>query len=212
MAKPNRLDDAFLNIIQDWTMMVHEGAASAVELIMSNSGEYLTAEQQKAVTDFHDLYFGEEGVAESKESVNREVDDLMDAIQAEMASGVPAADLSGIKEDEHAKQARLSLSGVQKKLETIIQLETGLKDKLVPVLTSMQFEDTLKQRLERMIGAWRTSLESLPATAEDVSTVAEKIGKSLGSAIEREAFYPVVLKRAAPKDVVDDLTMFESFS
>lgn len=212
MAKPNRLDDAFLNIIQDWTMMVHEGAASAVELIMSSSGEYLTAEQQKAVTDFHDLYFGTAGVAESKEAVNREVDDLMDAIQAEMASGVPAADLSGIKEDEQAKQARLSLSGVQKKLETIIQLETGLKDKLVPVLTSMQFEDALKQRLERMVGAWKTSLEALPATADEVSTVAEKIGKSLGSSVEREAFYPVVLKRAAPKDVVDDMTMFEAFS
>ncbi len=212
MSKPNTLDDAFLKIINEWTAMVAEGAASAVKLIMNSSGDYLTVEQQKAVTDFHNLYFGTEGVSESKEAVNREVDDLMDAIQAKMAGGVPAEDFGSIKEDESAKQARLSLSGVQKQLETIIQLETGLKDKLVPVLSSMQFADSLKQRLARMINCWEMSLEAMPATEEQVSTVAEKIGKSLSSSVEREAFYPVVLKREAPKDVVDEMTMIEAFS
>ncbi len=212
MAAGNILDEAFLKIIHDWTLLVTEGASNAVELIMNSSGDYLSSEQQKAVTDFHDLYFGAEGVAESKEAVNREVDDLMDAIQAEMAGGGAEASLSNIAENDDAKQARLSISGVQKQLETIIQFETGLKEKLVPVLTSMQFEDGIKQRLTRMVDGWKSSIDAMPTSADAVAAVAEKIGKSLGSAVEREAFYPTVLKRPAPKDIVDDMTMFEAFS
>jgi hypothetical protein len=208
MGTANILDDAFLNILQDWAALVSEGASGAVEMIMTSSGAYLSEDQQKAVLDFHNLYFGSDGVSESKEAVNREVDDLMDVIQAEMAGG----SLSNIKENEDAKQARLSLSAVQKRLETIIQLETGLKDKLVPVLTSMQFEDVLKQRLTRMVSGWKSSIDAMPTSAEDVAAVAEKIGTSLGTTVEREAFFPVVLKRPAPKDVVDDMSMFEAFT
>jgi hypothetical protein len=210
MGKGQNLDEAFLKIVHDWAQLISEGAGSAVEKILSSSGDYLSADQQKAVSDFHDLYFASGSVVESKEAMNREVDDLMDAIQAEMAGGAPAISL--VKEDEDAKRTRLSLSGVQKQLETIIQLETGLKDKLVPVLTSMQFEDAIKQRLTRMVDGWKWSLEAQPQSADAVAAVAEKIGSSLGSAVERQAFYPNVLKREAPKDLVDDITMFEAFS
>jgi hypothetical protein len=209
MAAGKKIDDSFLSILRDWAEMTSVAAAGAVEMILRNSGEYLSSEQQKAVSDFHDLYFSDADVAASKEAMNREVDDLFDAVQAEMAGGA-SANMSAVRESDDAKRTRLSLSGVQKQLETIIQLENGLKEKLVPVLTSMQFEDAIKQRLQHMADGWRLVLSSPPKTDADVTVMAEAIAKTLSSATERQAFYPNVLKRPAPKDVVDDLTLFES--
>ena len=210
MAGGNKIDDAFLSIMRDWAEMTSVAAAGAVEMILRNSGEYLSSEQQKAVSDFHDLYFSDADVAASKEAMNREVDDIFDAVQADMAGGGAAADLRAVKENDEAKRTRLSLSGVQKQLETIIQLETGLKEKLVPVLTSMQFEDAIKQRLQHMVEAWNFSLTSPPKSEAEVTTMAESIAKTLSSAVERQAFYPNVLKRPAPKDIVDDMTLFDA--
>lgn len=210
MAGGNKIDDAFLSIMRDWAEMTSVAAAGAVEMILRNSGEYLSSEQQKAVSDFHDLYFSDADVAASKEAMNREVDDIFDAVQADMAGGGAAADLRAVKENDEAKRTRLSLSGVQKQLETIIQLETGLKEKLVPVLTSMQFEDAIKQRLQHMVEAWNFSLTSPPKSEAEVTAMAESIAKTLSSAVERQAFYPNVLKRTAPKDIVDDMTLFDA--
>ena len=210
MAGGNKIDDAFLSIMRDWAEMTSVAAAGAVEMILRNSGEYLSSEQQKAVSDFHDLYFSDADVAASKEAMNREVDDIFDAVQADMAGGGAAADLRPVKENDEAKRTRLSLSGVQKQLETIIQLETGLKEKLVPVLTSMQFEDAIKQRLQHMVEAWNFSLTSPPKSEAEVTTMAESIAKTLSSTVERQAFYPNVLKRPAPKDIVDDMTLFDA--
>ena len=178
MAGGNKIDDAFLSIMRDWAEMTSVAAAGAVEMILRNSGEYLSSEQQKAVSDFHDLYFSDADVAASKEAMNREVDDIFDAVQADMAGGGAPADLRAVKENDEAKRTRLSLSGVQKQLETIIQLETGLKEKLVPVLTSMQFEDAIKQRLQHMVEAWNFSLTSPPKSEAEVTAMAESIAKT----------------------------------
>jgi hypothetical protein len=210
MTVGHLLDDAFLAIIKEWTELTTSCAEGAVTSILKNSGEYLSNEQQKAVQDFHDLYFGGGDVVATKEAMNREVDDLVDAIQNEMAGGGDVSKLSAVKEDEDAKRSRLSLSGVQKQLETIIQLETGLKEKLVPVLTNMQFEDAIKQRLSRMVQAWNLSLEAAPETSQEAMNLGELIGKTLGSAVERRAFYPSVLQREAPKDAIEDMSLFDA--
>ena len=211
MAVGRTLDDAFLSIMNDWCDLVSAGAEGAVEMILKNSGEYLSVDQQKAVADFHDLYFSDGDVSASKEAMNREVDDLVDAIQAQLSSGTPVDVSATVGEDDDAKRTRLSLSGVQKQLETIIQLETGLKEKLVPVLTSMQFEDAIKQRLKRMSQGWQACLELPPEGPDEAKSMGEQIGKTLGSAIERAIFYPNVLKRDPPKDAVEEMSLFEAF-
>jgi hypothetical protein len=210
MGEVRLLDDAFLSIMKDWTELTTSCAEGAVASILKNSGEYLSTDQQRAVQDFHDLYFGDGDVTATKEAINREVDDLVDAIQNELATGADASKLKSLKEDEDAKRSRLSLSGVQKQLETIIQLETGLKEKLVPVLTSMQFEDAIKQRLSRMVQAWHLSLDATPETAQDVEVIGEQIAMTLGSAAERQAFYPNVLQREPPKDAIEDMSLFDT--
>ena len=204
------IDKIYLSIICDWVSMTSATAEAAVEKIISNSGEYLSDEQQKSVSDFYDLYFTEGDVAASKEAMNREVDQLVEAIQAELASGRDPNALKGVTESEDGKRTRLSLSGVQKQLETIVQLETGLKDKLVPVLTSMQFEDVIKQRLNRIADAWKISIESFPETEEDCQCLAEDIGARLATQLEREIFFPIVLGREAPVGEAEQITFFDS--
>jgi hypothetical protein len=210
MGTGRLLDDTILSILNDWVGLTTSAAENAVAMILQNSSEYLSEEQQKAVSDFHALYFADGDLAANKQAMNREVDALFDAIQAEVAAGGDFKSLNSIAESDDAKQERLSLSGVQKQLETIIQLETGLREKLVPVLTSMQFEDALKQRLGRMVDAWKASLEAPPATQDDIQVLGERIAKKLGSKAEREAFYPKILKRPAPKDLVDEITLFDA--
>ena len=204
------VDKIFLAVISDWIAMTSVAAEAAVEKIISNSGEYLSDEQQKAVSDFHDLYFADGEVNASKEAMNREVDNLVDQIQAEIDSGRDPYALSSVQESDDAKRTRLSLSGVQKQLETIVQLETGLKEKLVPVLTSMQFEDAIKQRLNRIADAWKKSIDGAPESDEDCRWIAEDIAARLGTPLERQTFYPAVLGREAPKEELETITFFDS--
>lgn len=212
MSNQLNLDEKFFSILHEWTELSGQCAESAVLMILNNSGEYLTDEQQKAVTNFHDLYFSDGDVASSKESMNREVDDLIDAIRTEMDTGKKSNYEFRVNEDDDAKKTRLSLSGVQKSLETIIQLESGLKDKLVPVLTSMQFEDTIKQRLRRLVMAWEMSFKGPINSQDEIVAVAEAIGLRLGSQVERDAFYPNVLKREPPRDAVEEITFLDSLT
>lgn len=212
MSQDLNVDEVFLKLMTDWTLLSSHSAEQAVMKILNNSGEYLSDEQMKAVSNFHDLYFEDDEVSNSKEDMNREVDDLIDAIR----SGADESDIDAIAhrvdEDEDAKKTRLSLSGVQKSLETIIQLEDGLRDKLIPVLTSMQFEDTIKQYLNRLVFAWKTSIESGMDKPEDVAEVAERIAMRLGTQYEREVYYPRVLGQEAPEEEVEEITFLDSLT
>lgn len=212
MSKHSNVDEVFLKLLTDWTQLSAHSAEQAVMKILNNSGEYLSDEQMKAVSNFHDLYFEEDEVSNSKEVMNREVDDLIDAIRSGMGEDEIDAIANKVDEDEDAKKTRLSLSGVQKSLETIIQLEDGLRDKLIPVLTSMQFEDTIKQYLSRLVYAWKTSLESDMDTPEQVAAVAESIALRLGTQYEREVYYPKVLQREAPEEEVEEITFLDSLT
>lgn len=212
MTLGRSLDDAFLDIVSDWVKLTTSSAEKAVQTILQSSGQYLTGDHKNALSDFYTLYFADADLDNSKQSINRDVDELFDVIQAKIASEGDAADLSGIEERAEAKQARLSLSGVQKQLETIIQMEAGIKQKLLPVLSSMQFEDALRQRLTRMEQAWRQILAEDPKDDASFQDVSEKIAKSLGSSAERQAFFPSVLKKSPPKEMIDELTFFDTLS
>ena len=210
MAEIFNLSTKFFDIFRDWTSLSSQSAENAVEKILNNSGEYLADEQMKAVSNFHELYFAEADVSESKDAMNREVDDLIDAIQSQMDSGVPTNVPEKVIEDEDAKKTRLSLSGVQKSLETIITLEDGLREKLIPVLTSIQFEDVIKQRLSRLSMAWEVSIRSPLKDSNEIEKVGETIAERLGTSVERASFYPNVLKKQAPDEEVEEVTFLDS--
>lgn len=212
MSDLQTLDQAFVSIVGDWTKLAASCAEGAVTNILQNSREYLSSDHQKALQDFHGLYFVDGDMASSKEAMNREVDDLFDAIQGEMSAGGDLSQFASVKEDEDAKRTRLSLSGVQKHLESIIQMESGVKDRLFPILTSMQFEDAIKQRLTRLAQIWQLAVDCTPENATDIEAVNHQILGLLGSKSERNSFYPIVLNMEPPKDQIEDLSWFDSIS
>lgn len=211
MENRHKIDEIFLSILGDWVSLITETAEGSVSSILNHSREYLSVEQRKALIDFHDLYFSQSELSVTRDVMNKDVDDLFEAIKADISAGGDGAKVTSIAESNTAKQARLSLSGVQKQLETIIQLEVGLKEKLLPVLSNMQFEDALRQRLTRMLGAWKISLETSPIEDSSIKELGNKIAKTLGSKVEREAFYPLVLGQEAPKDAVESIVIFDTF-
>jgi hypothetical protein len=74
----------------------------------------------------------------------------------------------------------------------------------------MQFEDALRQRLTRMEEAWKILLGADPKDDRTFNDMMAKIAKNLGSSAEREAFFSTVLKKPAPKEMIDEMTFFDT--
>jgi hypothetical protein len=58
--------------------------------------------------------------------------------------------------------------------------------------------------------AWKKSIEGAPESEEDCIWIAEDIASRLGTPLERQAFYPIVLGREAPKEELQQITFFDS--
>lgn len=200
-----QLDDLFLNILGSLIGDITREAGTSAEKVLELSGGFLSEKAQKAVTQFHQLYFGSAAVEKAKADVNADVDRLFDAIQNEVAKGANN-DAIGQKvaENKDMKEARLRLSGVQKELETLIRLDAGIREKLTPVLTCMQFEDMVRQRLEHVLIAWQAIVEGMGADGVlDVELLQVEIDANLSSTDERADFYRIVMKKAPPADDLD---------
>ena len=149
---------------------------------------------QSTLQDFHELYFGNETKLQTTANeVNAEVDHILDDLKEKISAGQVIGE-SDIDEGEAEKENRLSISGLQKRLETIISLDEGIKEKLIPVLHSMQFEDFLNQRLSHIKKIWTTIMDREEAGSKlDVEALKESLSKVPTSVVEREAFYKIVL-------------------
>ncbi len=86
----------------------------------------------------------------------------------------------------------------------MISLNADFRERLVPVLSSMQFEDALNQRLSHIELAWTTTIEALAGEDRPIEDVARQIASSLSSDAERQIFYSVVLKEEPPAGLGED--------
>lgn len=200
-----QLDDLFLQIFEAMTAEVTKVSAAAAEQVLQLSGSFLSERAQKAVSQFHNLYFGSAAIEQSKIDVNADVDRLFDDIQGAVAKGQSDAAIhEEVKENADLKASRLRLSGVQKELETLIRLDQGIRDRLVPVLTSMQFEDMVKHRLQNILSAWQSVVTGFDRDGIlDVEMLCVEIEANLSSNQERELFYRLVLKKEPPAANLD---------
>lgn len=196
-----QLDDLFLQILGSMIQDVVATSAASAEQVIKLSSGFLSEKAQKAVTQFHTLYFSSAAVEKSKADVNTDVDRLFDEIQGELAKGSgDEAIASAVSENAELKEARLRLSGVQKELETLIRLDSGIQEKLVPVLTCMQFEDLMRQRLDHVMIAWQAIVEGMgPDEIVDVELLTIEVEANLSSVEERAQFYRIVLKKEPPE-------------
>ena len=195
------LDGLFLEVFAALNNEVIRISAAAAEQVLKLSGGFLSEQAQKAATQFHSLYFGSSAVEKNKTDVNDDVDRLFEDIQGEVAKGATTQEISdAVTENLDRKADRLRLSAIQKELETLIRLDAGVKEKLMPVLTSMQFEDMVRQRLEHLGMAWEAVVSGIDDyDIADVELLSAEIEAKFSSTAEVALFYETVLKKPPPE-------------
>lgn len=200
-------DVEFLMIFRALTNHVRAQTAVATEKVMELSSKVLSAEASSALKRFQELYFsGRVDLEQKKIDINREVDAIFDEAADMLTSGT--VEPSAIT-DAGLKEGRLGFAAVQKELESLITLEQGMQEKITPLLTSMQFEDAMRQRLEHIEAGWHT-LMAARARGLDLQDPAlkDRVLRSLSSNAERKQFYETVLHEPPPADtLVEDETL-----
>lgn len=203
------LDRVFVEVLRGMNQSVVDTAEMASSTILKSAEQFLNKRAQDAVRNFHSLYFGAAGVEESKSAVNKDVDDMIEQLRAEMESGVGADALGQtVTEKESLRGMRLGLSGIQKELEAIITLESGIREKLMPVLWGMQFEDMIRQRLGHVSAAWELVMGQLAEKPYlDVAPLGERIAELMTSQAEREIYFRTVLRREPPAGAAEETSI-----
>ena len=201
------LDQAFLAILGDWSNYAVSTAGEAAERILYLSSHFLSEKARMALGDFYKLYFGDKDLEDATHSANEDVDLIIAQVEVKMAAGAEPS--GGAVPDSIGSLKRLSLAGLQKQLEAIIRLEKGIQRKLLPVLTSMQFEDLARHRLGNLRRIWIMLLGHITSPKESDMAVREKMARLCTSAAETELFYEIVLKREAPGGMVQSDLWFE---
>ncbi len=208
------LDQLFLGLMQQFTNQARHHAGESARHVLKLSRGYLSEKASKALEDFHKIYFSDnEHIEQRKVEVNKDVDNLLDEVQAIMDGGGDLSQLNSIEEDEELRDARLGLSGIQKQLESIIRLEEGIRQKLMPVMVSMQFEDAMNQRLDHILQGWTMATQTL---SMDENANAEELGEQIGmlttSIDETQLFYREVFDREPPPErAKDDHSILDLF-
>ena len=206
------LDAVFKSVLEDLSSLIIQSASSAVNNIMSISSNFMDGKAQSALNDFRDLYFLNKDIGEESKAINKDVDDIFDNLQAKMDAGLEVDYDDNESKTSSTKKNRMALSGLQKELEMIITMDKQLKEKLLPVLSTMQFENTIKQRVDNLSNGWLKIIDNQDQDSESFRRVLEEIAKTLTYSHEREFFYPKVLETEAPADLVDEQSLTEIFS
>ena len=204
------IDKTFIAILEDFADNIMALTKKATEYILDVSNSFMDERAQSTLQDFHELYFGNETKLQTTANeVNAEVDHILDDLKEKINAGQVIGE-SDIDEGEAEKANRLSISGLQKRLETIISLDEGIKEKLIPVLHSMQFEDFLNQRLSHIKKIWNTIMDREDAgSSMDVEALKESLSKVPTSVVERESFYKIVLKQDAPGGITEQQSLVD---
>lgn len=195
------LDVIFLRIFESLSQSALAGAAACTGAIFELSANYMEKPAFDSLRKFYDLYFSTSDIDKKKDEVNANVDDIVSTLQARLAAGEAIDESVDIDDDEELRRQRLSLSAVQKQLEGLIVLDSGIKEQVLPALASMQFEDAIRQRLAHVVLAWWKVGDVLhkDLTPEQLEEVARELAKVLSSVDETKTFYELVLNEKPPE-------------
>ncbi|HYX35860.1 MAG TPA: hypothetical protein VE954_22400 [Oligoflexus sp.] len=194
------LDVIFLRIFESLSMSALAGAAACTGAIFELSANYMDKPAFESLRRFYDLYFSVD-IDKKKDEVNDNVDDIVSTLQARLAAGETLDAVDDVDNNEELKKQRLSLSAVQKQLEGLIVLDSGIKEQVLPALASMQFEDAIRQRLAHVVQAWWKVGDVLhkDLNPNQLEEVARELAKMLSSVDETKTFYELVLNEPAPE-------------
>ena len=184
-------DQIFLAIFRDLIEEAITSAEKSLENIVKVSSRFVSEGVHSDLMEFYKLYFQSTDEMDQKtEDINRGVDDIIE--QARKMSSDELADenvVGKISESSKAEEARISLSYLQKKFESLIALEEGIRAQLSPVLASMKCEDMTRRRLNTVMLGVTGIVESLgPDFSESRKSISEEIRTQISSQEERTMY------------------------
>lgn len=168
-------DAMFFDFAEKLSNEIVVSAKQSVGSILSACHFAISDMAQTSLEKFQKLYFDSEELVDKKKAINDGVDDLFEKIQAEISKG---GDVGAIVEDENLKNARLELASSQRKLETMLTVDHNLKQKLVPALIAMQFEENLRAAIVRIPEFWKLH-QSAKNPEEFLTEVKERVSTQL---------------------------------
>ncbi len=189
-------DDLFIKIFGDLSADLLKSVQSATQQILDISSGFLNDDISNALNDFHNLYFNNAELDTHKESIDKNVDDIIEFIQNnhEVHNDEAQKVLSQIDNDQLVA-SRLSLSNLQKDMESLVVLDEDIKGHVIPILHSLQFEDQLSSNLTTVTTAWQYFIEEIYAKdGYDSSAILTSIYDKLMSEKLRAIFCQQVLK------------------
>lgn len=199
------LDQAFLAILIEQCAAAMNEAAACTTSIFSLTSNYIDQPEFDTLQQFYDLYFKSGGdVDMKKDAVNHEVGDLVAELQAQQERG---EELTAPEEDETRKKERLSLAAIQKKLESLITLDGGIRDQILPALASMQCEDAVRQRVEHIVSGWTSIIQAKASV--DWEKLMRELATKMSSVEESTDYYRIVLNEAAPEGLASRSVFIE---
>ena len=197
-------DDLMLSILDEMFAMSKTCASENVKNILDISKNFLDQETHQALDNFHNLYFKNEKAQKQSDEFNSIVDHVVESLQDSMKDSEELSD----KDIKKAKMVlnigeneRLALSQAQKQIESLISMQDSMKQKLTPILASMQFEDMMRQRVEHLeIGYQKISQLSESCSSEEVESIISELEALCASKEETAEFFEEVKKEDPPEN------------
>lgn len=189
-------DDLFIKIFGDLSADLLNSVQSATQQILDISSGFLNDDISNALNDFHNLYFNNAELDTHKESIDKTVDKIIDFIQNnEEAHPDEVQRVLSQIDNEQVAASRTSLSNLHKDMESLVVLDEDLKEHVVPILHSLQFEDQLSANLTIVTTAWQYFIGKIYSKEEyDPRALLTSIYNKLSSEKLRTIFCQQVLK------------------
>ncbi|MEY8247121.1 MAG: hypothetical protein RPT11_01945 [Bermanella sp.] len=185
--------------------LVSQLAHNALGNISSSAGKMLDVaclffdkDISTAIQDFHQLYQEQSQLNDHKDAVNQQADEILAAAQDPNFSSASLA-----HNELPASAEQLHLANIQKELEALIQQDEHIKQRMVPVMQCMQYEDLISNRIQRLISCWQLMVTLLnDYDTVDIPQALANFNELQSSFDEHQAFYQHVL-HANYEDYVD---------
>ncbi len=182
MNARNLKDRLFFELISDLAEDVMKDTQLATDQTINLSAQFLDADSQNLVENFHGLYESEE-VTRLVENNAVDVDLILESTKTN--SVCPEKD----------SIASEQLSAVQQGVEEVIKKDTAIRAEINVILSSMQFAELLRQNLAGICESFKVLVE---ANTEDINKIKGDMLEKMHTYDEHKAFYTHVMHQDMP--------------
>ena len=191
MNARNPKDQLFYQLISDLAEDVMKDTQLATDQTINLSAQFLDADSQNLVENFHGLYESDE-ISHLVENNAKNVDRIFEATKSD--------DFCPEKDYMASEQ----LSTVQQGVEEVLRKDSAIRAEINVILSSMQFAELLRQHLAGICASFNVLID---AKAENVDQLKKDMLAQMHTYDERKAFYIHVMHQDMP---VEDETITQS--